>query len=31
MIARAIEMPMTVHGSWNTPMTWCALFSACGR
>ena len=29
--ARTMEMPMTVHGSWNAPITWCALFSACGR
>ncbi len=29
--ARTIAMTITSHGSWNMPITWCALASTCGR
>ena len=29
--ARTIATAITSHGSWNTPITWCALVSRRGR
>ena len=30
-MASTMAMPMTTHGSANTPMRWCELDSRCGR